>query len=160
MFLTPELESLKGRNKNGRIEGIEKSKFAEAILKLNERHQDHALTRKYFKKWMDKWTHNCETPIQKAEKLQTRLSKVGKSLRKSLSNFRKRILERVYHVYCKSINTANVKKVNSFLLFISNFKHFLKPNRHLFEACVNLYAELFDHVDHFTNGKDFLESLF
>lgn len=160
IILKIELDSLKGRNRNGRIEGIEKSKFAEAILRLNKKHQDHELTKKYFKKWMDRWTHNCETPEKKAEELRSRISKVGKSLRKSLSNLRKRIFERVYHVYSKSINTANVKKVNSFLLFISNFKHFLKPNRELFEACVNLYAELFDHVDGFTNGKFSANTLF
>lgn len=110
------------------------------------------LTRKYFQKMMDKFTGNCELPSKKIEEMTNKLAVAGKSIRKSLAAFRKRIEKRIYSIYCKSVNSANVKKANSFIIFVSNLKHFLKLNSDLLEGCVELYAELFDHVDGFTQG--------
>ena len=87
------------------------------------------------------------------EEMQSKMATVGKTMRKSIAIFRKTIEDRIYSIYSKSINTANVKNSNSFLLFITNFKHFLKLNASLLEGSVNLYAELFDHVDKFTSGR-------
>ena len=102
---------------------------------------------------MKKFTNNCESPIKKMEELKTKMTIVGTSLRKSLAVFRKKIEQRVYSLYCKSVNSANIKKTNSFLMFVTNLKQFLRFNSGLLEGCVVLYAELFDHVDQFTNGK-------
>ena len=147
------MEMRRARNTDGKIEGVCKAGFAQKVLDLHARRRDLELSRKFFRIWMDKFTENCEGPSKRIEQMQSQLAVAGKSMRKSLAGFRKRLEERIYSIYCKSINTANVKKMNSFLMFVTNFKHFLRLNAELMEGCVDFYADLFDHVDKFTKGR-------
>ena len=43
--------------------------------------------------------------------------------------------------------------MNSFLLFITNLKEFLKLNEGLLKGCVDFYVNIFDHLDYLTEGK-------
>ena len=152
IYLIAENEYRQGFNKNGKIEGKNKADFGEKILALQKNFHQNQLKKTFFKKWLNKYTNSCEKPEKKMEDMQLKLASVGKSLRKSLSVFRFQIEKRVYSIYCKSVNSANVKKQNSFLVFVTNFKHFLRLNSSLLEGCVNYYADIFDHVDDFTKG--------
>lgn len=102
---------------------------------------------------LTKFTNHCDSPNKRIEEMNTKMATAGRSMRKSLAVFRRSIENRVYSLYCKSVNSANVKKMNSFLLFVTNLKHFLRLNSELLEGSVVLYADLFDHVDKFTNGR-------
>ena len=147
------MEMRKRRNTGGKIDGICKSDFANNVLSIYKRGQDLKLSRKFFNILLEKFTNKCELPSQKIEKMRTKLAIAGKALRKSLAIFRGEIESRVYSIYCKSINSADLKKKNSFLVFVTNFKHFLRLNQNLMESCVNLYADLFEHVNDFTAGN-------
>lgn len=132
---------------------LKKTEFANKILNLNKSNKSNLLKKKYFNKWINKFTGKTENINQKLVDLRDKSSKTHQHLRQSLSQFRKTIKKKVYSVYCSSINSANRKKTNSFLIFITNFKEYLKYNEELLKGCVDFYVNIYDHLDFLTNGK-------